>query len=90
MPNYNSFYNFDNSIFNNIYSTKLDSALTSDERANALKNGNYGSDEQLWISQLLGNCTMYLNFLATSNTGTIVEKSVFEYDSVGLEKMLAH
>ena len=89
LPNYNSFYNFDNSIFNNIYSTKLDSALTSDERANALKNGNYGSDEQLWISQLLGNCTMDLNFLATSNTGTRVEKSVFEYDSVGLEKMLA-
>lgn len=89
LPNYNSFYSFDDSIFNNIYSIKLDSNLTGSERFTQLQNGNYGSDEQEWISQLLGNCTMYLNFISTSNTGTRVEKSVFESDSVGLEKMLA-
>ncbi len=89
LPNYNSFYSFDDSLFNNIYSIKLDSNLTGSERFTLLQNGNYGSDEQQWISQLLGNCTMYLNFISTSNTGTRVEKSVFESDSVGLEKMLA-
>lgn len=89
LPNYNNFYSFDSSLFDNIYSIRLDSSLTGDERFAALKNGNYGSNEQQWISQLLGNCTMYLNFLARSNTGTRVEKSVFESDSVGLEKMLS-
>jgi len=87
--NYNSFYAYDASLFNNIYSTRLDTSLTSEERIKALKSGDYGKNEQQWASQLLGNCNMYLNFLSTSNRGSRIEKSVFEADSVGLEKMLS-
>ena len=87
--NYNSFYKFDASLFNNLYSVKLDKDLSNEAKLRSLKEGFYGADEIKWVSELLGNCTMYINFLGTSNTGTRVDKSVFEQDSVGLEQMLS-
>ena len=63
--------------------------MIDDVRFRALSEGNYAKDETAWISNLMGYNYLYTNFLTLSNTTAVrVEKTVFETDMVGLEKML--
>ena len=63
--------------------------MLDDVRFNALASGDFGKAEPAWTSELFGYCYLYTNFLTLSNnTAVHVEKTVFETDMVGLEKML--
>ena len=88
--NYNSYYKYDPGVYDLIlYSNKINEEMIDDVRFKALSEGNYAKDETAWISNLMGYNYLYTNFLTLSNTTAVrVEKTVFETDMVGLEKML--
>ena len=88
--NYNSYYKYDPGVYDLIlYSQKINEIMIDDVRFKALAEGNYGKDESSWISDLMGYNYLYTSFLTLSNTTAVrVEKTVFETDMVGLEKML--
>jgi len=88
--NYNSYYIYDPGVYDLIlYSNKINEEMIDDVRFKALSEGNYGAQEPVWISNLMGYNYLYTNFLTLANISAVrVEKSVFETDMVGLEKML--
>ena len=87
---YATYYKYDPGVYDLLLnSTKLNEEMLDDVRFNALADGDYGKAEPAWTSELFGYCYLYTNFLTLSNnTAVRVEKTVFETDMVGLEKML--
>ena len=54
----------------------------------ALRTGLYSNQEKSYIQDTISICTAYSDFLSTSDFGTRKDKSIFEQDSAGFEKIL--
>lgn len=85
---YESFYSQNTEAFDYIYTSKLDSLITSDQTNTLLSKGFYETKEQDIVSKLLETTNIYLIKIKTSNFGTRQSKSVFESDSKGFNKAL--
>lgn len=85
---YESFYLQNTEAFDYIYTSKLDSLITSDKTNTLLSKGFYETKEQDIVSKLLETTNIYLIKIKTSNFGTRQSKSVFESDSKGFNKAL--
>lgn len=85
---YESFYSQNTEAFGYIYTSKLDSLITSDQTNTLLSKGFYETKEQDIVSKLLETTNIYLIKIKTSNFGTRQSKSVFESDSKGFNKAL--
>lgn len=87
--NYNQFYTFDSGLFELfLYLEKINNEMIDDKRFSFLQKGNYGKEESLWISELSGYCSTFTNSISIQTNNTRTEKTVFEKDLVGTEKML--
>ena len=53
-----------------------------------IKDGNYGTKEQQWLTQSLSVARLYFLDATSSDFGIHTEKSVFETDSAGFEAIL--
>lgn len=87
--NYSDYYDISTQSFDTIYTVNLDSNLISQSRYDNLSKGYYGDKEILWSSELQSTCIEYFNYLNSSNSGGRVDKSVFQNDTSGLEKMIS-
>lgn len=85
---YPDFIKADDNIYSLLYTNTIDRSFISDERTNALLTGNYGPKEINWMSEMLGYCQELQGTLQSSDFGTRTEKSAFETDSTGVNKML--
>ena len=63
-------------------------SLKDPERINKIREGNYNSQEELWLSQTLSVAKLYSMDASSSDFGIHTEKSVFETDSAGFESIL--
>lgn len=87
--NYNTFYSFDSGLFELFLNMeKINDEMIDDERFTLLKKGAYGKNESQWISELSGYCSIFSNSISIQTNNTRGEKTVFEKDLVGTEKML--
>ena len=84
---YSAFYEINTTLLELSLPIPLDKNLLLPERAQTLKNGNYGKTEAEYASQLLSVCTAYKKNLSTSNFGTRLEKSIFETDAAGIQNI---
>ena len=84
---YSSFLTIGNN-FETQYSTSFSNVLIDDERIQKLRNGDYGVIEKKYHEDVVSICNAYSDFLSTSDFGTRKEKSIFELDSAGFEKIL--
>lgn len=64
------------------------SYLKDPERISRLKQGNYKTDEEEWLTQTLSLAKLYHMDALSSDFGTRTEKSVFQTDSAGFETIL--
>lgn len=85
--NYDSFYEIIEPV-DIIYSHQFDSQMLEQKRNIALKNGDYGYNEQKWISEILSVCNYYAQDLRKENFGIREEKSIFETETTNFEKIL--
>ena len=53
-----------------------------------LKQGNYGAEEKVWLTNTLSVARLYFQVNASSDFGTRKEKSAFDTDSAGFEAIL--
>lgn len=74
--------------FSVLYDQSFNNELIKTERLTSLQNGLYSTAEIQWASELLSICQMYNEELRRSDFGTRKEKSIFELDSPGFEKIL--
>ena len=86
---YQSFYDIDTTLLELSFPMPLNPDLLDTQRNVLLKTGDYASTEKEYASQLLSVCTAYKNYMTTSNFGTRIEKSVFQTDAAGMEKLLS-
>ena len=63
-------------------------SLKEPDRIIKLKEGNYNSDEELWLTQTLSVARLYSLNAGSSDFGIHTEKSIFETDSAGFEAIL--
>lgn len=84
---YDAFINYKNN-FDTSYSYSFSQEIISDERMEALRTGLYSNQEKSYIQDTISICSAYSDFLSTSDFGTRKEKSIFEQDSTGFEKIL--
>lgn len=86
--NYNSFYQLDMTPFSVMYTKDFGTQLTNDTRIEKLLNGNYGDDERKFISEVISICNIYNSEVSSSDFGTRKEKSIFDLDETGFQKIL--
>ncbi len=87
--NYSSFYTIDTTLMELPLPLPINAGLLDSRRNAILKNGNYDGNEILYASELLSFCQAYKDALSTTNFGTRIEKSVFQTDAAGMEKVLS-
>ncbi len=85
---YSSFVSLELSEINYYNQGAFFNVLKNPSRIEQLKNGNYGRQEQEWLSELLSISKLYSMDSGSSDFGIRVEKSVFETDSAGFESIL--
>ena len=85
---YSDFIKINPDKYSLLYTDSFGNDLISEERISSLKNGFYGKNEEEWASQILSICQLYFSDISTSNFGTRIEKSIFDLDSAGFEKIL--
>ncbi len=71
------------------YISEFNVSLYDKKRIESLKKGQYGYREEDWASQIFSVSSAYSLFLNSSDFGVHIEKTVFEDDAVGLEKILS-
>ena len=86
---YSSYYTIDTTLMELSLPLPINAELLDSGRNAILKNGDYDGNETLYASQLLSLCQAYKNVMSTSNFGTRMEKSVFQTDAAGMEKVLS-
>lgn len=86
--NYSSYIKPEFNNYSFAYINSIDRTVVSSERSTTLKNGDYGPKEIEWSNQLLGYCESLSSFLQSSDFGIHPEKSPFETDSTGVNKLL--
>ncbi len=64
------------------------SYLKDPSRVSRLKEGNYNTDEEEWLTQTLSLAKLYHMDALSSDFGTRTEKSVFQTDTAGFETIL--
>ncbi|MBR7064679.1 MAG: PQQ-binding-like beta-propeller repeat protein, partial [Treponema sp.] len=86
---YNDFLSISTSL-DEFYSLSknLDADFTSDKRLQELHKGLYAEKEKAWASELWNTANFYLSSLKTSYARNIGEKTVFETDVKGTNKMI--
>lgn len=57
-------------------------------RSQKLKEGDFGADEEKWLTEILSLAKLYSKNQGSSDFGIHTEKSVFETDSAGFEAIL--
>ena len=71
------------------YSDKIPGTMTGYDRKKQLLQGNYGSKEIEFVSGLADFCNAYRTFqMQSASRPNLVQKSVFERDTSGVEKAL--
>ncbi len=82
---YSSFAPVDLNEINYYSQGAILSSVKDSEHSLKLKEGMYGSEEKLWLSQALSIARLYSMDTLSSDFGTRTEKSVFQTDSAGVE-----
>lgn len=85
---YESFYNIDESLYDDYYMQTIDSDVSDTQNIDLLKGGDYGQQEKPLLEKLLSGCKAYEGILFTKNSRTTKDYTVFERDNAGLEKMI--
>lgn len=85
---YHSLYTIDTTLLELALPLPINAELLDSSRNSLLNRGDYGATEKQYVSELLSICTAYKNIMTTSNFGTRIEKSVFQTDAAGMEKLL--
>lgn len=85
---YSSFAPVDLNEINYFSEAGFYNSLKDPERINKIREGNYNSQEELWLSQTLSVAKLYSMDASSSDFGIHTEKSVFETDSAGFESIL--
>lgn len=85
---YSSFAPVDLNEINYFSEAGFYNSLKDPERINKIREGNYNSQEELWLSQTLSVAKLYFMDASSSDFGIHTEKSVFETDSAGFESIL--
>ena len=85
---YLSLFKIETTAFNDIYSS-IDASMVSDEVISMLKTGDYDKKEQELLSQLLTFCQMYRQSIGSSVGNSRPEKTIFQKDTAGVERMLS-
>ncbi|MBR5402300.1 MAG: hypothetical protein IK102_10900 [Treponema sp.] len=88
-PSYKEHYVIDTTLLELSFPMPLDKELLKSERNQILLNGNYGTTERQYASELLSVCTAYKNVISSMDFGSRKEKSIFQTDAAGLEKLLS-
>ena len=85
---YSSFAPVDLNEINYFSEAGFYNSLKEPSRINHIKEGNYNSEEALWLTQTLSVAKLYSMDAGSSDFGIHTEKSVFEKDSAGFETIL--
>ncbi len=85
---YDSFMKYEKN-FDTQYSYSFSQEIISESRIDDLNSGLYADKEKIYLQDIISICSAYSEFLSTSDFGTRKEKSIFEQDSAGFEKVLA-
>ena len=85
---YSSFAPVDLNEINYSLMGSFSAALKDPNRAQSLKEGNYGKQEKEILSQTLSLAKLYSMDAGSSDFGIHTEKSVFQTDSAGFEAIL--
>lgn len=88
-PNYSNYYEINTTLLELSFPMPLDKSLLEKERVELLQTGNYGKTEQQYISELLSVCTAYKKHLSTSNSGSRVDRSIFETELADLQNVMS-
>lgn len=86
---YSDFIKPNSNIYAILYTDTIDREFVSTERTQNLLTGNYGAKEILWLNEMLGYCNEFESYLKSDDFGIHLEKSPFETDSTGVNKMLS-
>ncbi len=87
-PDYSSFTPLDLAEINYFLQGDFLSYLKDPSRVSRLKEGNYNTDEEEWLTQTLSLAKLYHMDALSSDFGTRTEKSVFQTDTAGFETIL--
>ena len=82
---YSSFAPLDLNDINYYSQGAILASIKDSERSAKLKQGNFGQEEALWLSQALSIAKLYSMDSQSSDFGSRIEKSVFQTDSAGVE-----
>ncbi len=85
---YPDFIKINTSIFDYLYD-EFDNSMTDTSRITELKKGNFAQKEVDWASDILSTAYAYSSSLNSSDFGVRIEKTIFENDTAGLEKILS-
>ena len=85
---YSSFAPLELSEINYFNQGSFFAALKDPSRAVKIKEGDFGTSEEKWLSELLSLAQLYSKDKGSSDFGIHTEKSVFETDSAGFEAIL--
>ncbi|MCQ2592703.1 MAG: hypothetical protein MJ188_07945 [Treponema sp.] len=85
---YKSYFDIDSAIYAIENTLFINKSVTDSSRTEILKNGNYGKIEAEWFTELYAWCELYKRSLSSSNSGGRVDKSIFQTDTVNVEKII--
>ena len=85
---YSSFVTADGIEFNYAVEGIFFNSVKDPSISEKIKNGDFGTDEQKWLSQALSIARLYSLDNTSSDFGIHVENSVFKTDSAGFEAVL--
>lgn len=85
---YESFYNIDESLYDDYLMQTIDLDVSDTQNIDLLKSGDYGIQEKYLLEKLLSGCKAYEGILFTKNSRTTKDYTVFERDNAGLERMI--
>ena len=83
--NYNENYKIDTSVYDTLFRFSFNNNLVNEERIMSLKSGYYAEDEIKYVSEAESAMQAYIKHLKANNTGSRVEKSIFETNTASME-----
>lgn len=86
---YSNLLHTDSSKWSSSWIQSFEGELFSETRQTEIFNGNYGSKEADYTSDIKGFTEAYIQNLLSSNSGARVEKSLFEKDVTNVDAVLA-